>query len=86
MTTFYIAQTFRKLTDEQVGMIQHRIIDLGDRAIVVAADFGVSVATVYRAKAAVPEDLLTFDDVGLLRFRAKHDRRKKTKASRRRIA
>ena len=76
-TRYYQPRRFRCLTDDQVGQIQHLVIDLGEKAKDVARQFGVSIGTVYTAKACVPEDLLTFDDVGIRRWRHKFNPKKR---------
>lgn len=72
---------FRKLTDEQVGSIQHRLIDLQERAKDVAAEFGISSALIYRVKSAVPKELVTVDEVRRVRQRQLRSAKRRRKVS-----
>lgn len=77
--THWVPARFTCLTDEQIGDIQHRIIDLGEKAKDLAAEFGVSSATVYRAKNAVPKDAVEIDQRLLKKLRAAAARQSKPK-------
>ena len=77
-SVFYTKKTFRKLTDEQVGVIQHRIFDKNEKAAVLADEYGVSLSPIYYAKNCVPEDLIHFDDISMWKFRNPPKKRKKT--------
>lgn len=60
-SAFFVETTFRCLDDEQVAAMQHQMIDRRRAVSDVAAEFGGSVATGYRVKRAVPEDLVQID-------------------------
>lgn len=79
--THWVPAWFRCLDDEQIGTIQHRLIDLKERAAVVAAEFGISSATVYRVKGAVPKNLVHVDEVTLRRLRQRAKSRKRRRVS-----
>lgn len=72
---------FRKLTDEQVGSIQHRLIDMGEKARDLAAEFDISLALIYRAKSAVPKELVTVDEVRRVRQRQLRSAKRRRKVS-----
>lgn len=55
---YYVRCRFLSLTDEQVGMAQHYMIDEGWPVARAAAKFKVSEATMYRVRAAVPAHLV----------------------------
>lgn len=48
MRDYYVKTSFRCLDDEQVGEMQHRMIDKKEDVARVAAAFKVSVATAYK--------------------------------------
>lgn len=74
--THWVPARFRCLTEEQIGTIQHRLLDLKEPAADVAAEFGISSATVYRVKGAVPRELVTLDEVNRRRLRQRAARRR----------
>lgn len=67
----YVPVSFRLLSDEQVGFAQHRLIDLKHRVVDVAKDLKVSVATIYKARNAVPKQCLHMDEHMLARLHKK---------------
>lgn len=77
-TTHWNPVRFARLTDEQVGWAQHRMIDLGHRAADVAKSLRISMATIYKVKNCVPNALVEIDADTLerLRRRAKGKKRK----------
>lgn len=74
--THWVPARFRSLTDDEIGAIQHQLIDLKERAVEVAAEFKISTATVYRVKNAVPKELMQFDELALRRLRQRVKRRR----------
>lgn len=48
-----------RMSDEDVGLAQHYMVDDGWSVARTAAKFGVSEATMYRIRAAVPASLIT---------------------------
>ena len=61
MRTYYVPTTFRCLTDEQVGRMQHLMIDRKWSPARAAKKYRVSVSTAYRIRKAVPSDLIAVD-------------------------
>lgn len=81
-TLYWVPGWFRKLTDEQIGAIQHRIHDLQEKVADLATEFGVSTGTIYRVRNAVPKNLITVDEAMLKSLRRRAARgRKKGKAA-----
>lgn len=78
--THYVPARFRDLSEEQLGQIQHRLWDLGHRAVDVANDFDISSATLYRVKNAVPLDLIEFDEQWLKKIKSREKKAKKRAA------
>lgn len=79
--THWVPTRFRNLTDDQLGVIQHRLLDLEHAAVDVAADYKISSATVYRVKNCVPADLVTIDEDMLRKLRKRKTARKLKKVS-----
>lgn len=83
--THWVPARFRNLDEEQIGLIQCRLIDLHHRAVDVAKDYGISSATVYRVKNAVPAELVTIEEEALRKIRERANKnlgRKKRKMRR----
>jgi hypothetical protein len=76
--THWIPVRFRCLTDDQVGVIQHRLLDQNEKAQVLADEYGVSLPTIYKAKAAVPSHLVHVNSIIFRRERAARFEMKKT--------
>lgn len=74
----WVPTRFRCLTDDQIGVIQHRVLDLGEKVQVLADEYGVSIVTIYRAKAAVPAHLVHINSIIFRRERAARFEMKKT--------
>ena len=66
---YYVGRRFRKLTDEQVGRIQHLLFDEGKTIRELAAEYNVSKSLIGVVKSAVPSFLVEVNLDGLQRFR-----------------
>lgn len=79
--THMIAGSFNCLEDDQVGEIQHLVIDQKKSARSVAQQYGVSVATVYRAKNAVPMELAKVNPLAVKQWRTPRRKTKRQKVA-----
>jgi len=78
---YSVETTFRVLDDEQVGAMQHLLLD-GDLSIKdAAAMFHVSVATVYKVKKAIPNRFLLEDQAERRKWRRAAAKRLKRRSS-----
>lgn len=66
---YYVKKSFRCLTDEEIGRLQHLAIDGKKKVSVLAKQFGVSLTTAYSVVNAVPDHLVNVDKVGVGRWR-----------------
>lgn len=71
----HYVRTLFKFSDETVGAMRHRMVDLSERVVDVAAEFGCHPSTAYRIRAAVPADLIEVDE-------ASHQRRRRNASKR----
>ncbi len=77
MKDYYVPTDFRCLTEDQIGLIQFRLHDLKERVAKVAGDYGVSTATIYRVKNAVPKHLVSVNDEGVREFRDRKPKKRR---------
>lgn len=77
MSNYYVPISFRRLTEDEIGLIQFRLHDLNERAAKVADDYKVSLATIYRVKNAVPKHLLSINEEGVREFRDRKPKKRR---------
>ncbi len=79
---YHTLTTFRCLTDDQVGQMQHFMLDCEWTTREAAEAYGVSIATAQKVRKSIPLQFVKCNQSAWARSRATHKNAKKSKRGR----